>query len=580
MAAVGEARGWPGPGTPSSCIRRSTSLPAGSGRSRAARSRRRAAAAPPGAAPRAAVAGAYVHARREAGVARRLERAARADLDQAEAAAAFGPEPRAVAEGRDPDAEPARRREDALARGASTLPVDRCAPLTAGSAVPAPEPVAPERGGHARPKAHRLAPRPRRGASHLVTAREPRARQLERPAEPARQGRQRPQDSRGHEARAGGRRERGEVGARGTATRPPCPSRMPRSSSSRKQSGTSHSSGRRKLPIGPPTSSASTWARSSATPALAIDHLAERRCRTAPRRYPGREARVEAQRLRSVRGLRADRREGVGAALDDPGHVDERLDVVHDGRAAEQAPLDGVGRSRPDLAAPALERGEERRLLAAHVAAEAADRTSNAESASRGSAGPRSPAARASATAHSRAREGRRVLGADEQRHRATPRRHSRRAPGLRARRAGRAPAGRGPRRTPGSPSSPLAITTFSRRAAAAATPLRGGREAGAAAAALAGALERSQHLLGAPSRARRAPSYAPSARAAASPEKSPRPIRRVTIGSAPRQRTDVATGAGARASRIASAPSALQRAWTRPRSSSATGERSQCPRQ
>ena len=51
----------------------------------------------------------------------------------------------------------------------------------------------------------------------------------------------------------------------------------------------------------------------------------------------------------------------------DVGHVGQGLDVVDHGRLAEDADLAGERRLRARLAAPALERVEERRLLAADV---------------------------------------------------------------------------------------------------------------------------------------------------------------------------------------------------------------------
>ena len=65
-------------------------------------------------------------------------------------------------------------------------------------------------------------------------------------------------------------------------------------------------------------------------------------------------------------------RERLAAVEDDERHVDQRLDVVDDGRLAEQADLDRERRLVARLAALALDRLEERRLLAADVGAGAA----------------------------------------------------------------------------------------------------------------------------------------------------------------------------------------------------------------
>ena len=97
-------------------------------------------------------------------------------------------------------------------------------------------------------------------------------------------------------------------------------------------------------------------------------------CRTAPRR--GRPRDVAARRRRAAcrsmprvpdRGERRRRRRARSAST-----FDERLDVVDDGRLAEQADLDRERRLVARLAAVALDRVEERRLLAADVRAGAA----------------------------------------------------------------------------------------------------------------------------------------------------------------------------------------------------------------
>ena len=65
----------------------------------------------------------------------------------------------------------------------------------------------------------------------------------------------------------------------------------------------------------------------------------------------------------------ADRRERRAALAHDPRDGGQRLDVVDDGRPAEQAVLGGVRRLLLGLAALALERLQQDRLLAQHVRA-------------------------------------------------------------------------------------------------------------------------------------------------------------------------------------------------------------------
>ena len=83
---------------------------------------------------------------------------------------------------------------------------------------------------------------------------------------------------------------------------------------------------------------------------------------------------ADAEELRAGRALGADRLERLGAAVlaDDQQDVDERLDVVDGGRLAEQPDLDRERRLVARLAALALDRLEQRRLLAADVGAGAA----------------------------------------------------------------------------------------------------------------------------------------------------------------------------------------------------------------
>src|SRR5207248_3656612 len=80
----------------------------------------------------------------------------------------------------------------------------------------------------------------------------------------------------------------------------------------------------------------------------------------------------DAEELRPGALLRADRAEPVRAAQHDVRHAGERLDVVDDGRAAEEPVGGRKGRLDARVAALALERLDEARLLAADVGAGAA----------------------------------------------------------------------------------------------------------------------------------------------------------------------------------------------------------------
>ena len=80
----------------------------------------------------------------------------------------------------------------------------------------------------------------------------------------------------------------------------------------------------------------------------------------------------QAEELRAGRALGPGPGERLAAAGHDERHVGQRLDVVDDGRLAEQPDLDRERRLVARLAALALDRLEERRLLAADVGAGAA----------------------------------------------------------------------------------------------------------------------------------------------------------------------------------------------------------------
>ena len=93
-------------------------------------------------------------------------------------------------------------------------------------------------------------------------------------------------------------------------------------------------------------------------------------CRTAPRRCRAAATCArDAEQLGPRRALGTDRGVGRSALEHDRQHVDQRLDVVDHGRLAEQAALDRERRLVARLAAVALDRVEERRLLAADVRA-------------------------------------------------------------------------------------------------------------------------------------------------------------------------------------------------------------------
>ncbi len=122
-------------------------------------------------------------------------------------------------------------------------------------------------------------------------------------------------------------------------------------------------------------------------PAGQLEQLAERRAELEL--VEARPARRGPRRRRaSDRSIAACRCGVRRAALeDDGGHVDERLDVVDDRRLAEQADLDRERRLVARLAAVALDRLEERRLLAADIGAGAA--RSSMSKAKRGPSHPR-----------------------------------------------------------------------------------------------------------------------------------------------------------------------------------------------
>ena len=129
---------------------------------------------------------------------------------------------------------------------------------------------------------------------------------------------------------------------------------------------------RRRRPAAPP----SRIVRISAPAGHAagqVDEVAQRRpefdlvrARAARRGRTGRRASARSRPPAPIRGV------GLAAHLEDERDVGQRLDVVHDGRLAEQPDLDRERRLVARLAALALDRLEEGRLLAADVGAGAA----------------------------------------------------------------------------------------------------------------------------------------------------------------------------------------------------------------
>ena len=106
--------------------------------------------------------------------------------------------------------------------------------------------------------------------------------------------------------------------------------------------------------------------------AILVDQLAQRdpgRRQLDPRLA---HATADAKPPQPAAAVAAVRREPVAAALEDLSHPEERLDVVHQRRAAEQPALGDIRRAQPRHAAPALDRFDHRRLLAADIGAGAA----------------------------------------------------------------------------------------------------------------------------------------------------------------------------------------------------------------
>ena len=103
-----------------------------------------------------------------------------------------------------------------------------------------------------------------------------------------------------------------------------------------------------------------------------LDQVAQRRAELDLVGARPRDVAGQAEQLRPGRALRADRGVRLAAHPRMQRDVGQRLDVVDDRRLAEQADLDRERRLVARLAALALDRFEERRLLAADVGAGAA----------------------------------------------------------------------------------------------------------------------------------------------------------------------------------------------------------------
>ena len=164
---------------------------------------------------------------------------------------------------------------------------------------------------------------------------------------------------RGRTRRSAARRRRGRRLVRTRARRPSRGSRRPSRAPS-KESGRSSWSGRRNEPAAPPSSTAFA----GSAPAT-LEQLAQRSSRAAARRGPAGSTFPETQKRRVPSSPRAVPAYAGPLAED----VEERLDVVHHRRLAEEPDLDRERRLVARLAAVALDRLEERRLLAADVRA-------------------------------------------------------------------------------------------------------------------------------------------------------------------------------------------------------------------
>ncbi len=154
-----------------------------------------------------------------------------------------------------------------------------------------------------------------------------------------------------------------------------------------------------------------------------------------------RKERIERDDLRPPALAPAERGVGIAAVADDPGDVDQRLHVVDECGATEQAPTPRIRRSDAHLRAPAFDRVQQGRLLPAQVAAFAADDLHvEGETPRPRTSGPRTPSCRALSIGTLQRpprRSGTRGGGRCSP---ARPRRRGRRRPSPPARRTGRPP--------------------------------------------------------------------------------------------------------------------------------------------
>ena len=141
----------------------------------------------------------------------------------------------------------------------------------------------------------------------------------------------------------------------------PEPSVAPRSRVPSIVSARSRSSGPTNEPAAPPSSTARSSDPARTPPASSISS-------------PERDAELDLVHARPFdRTGEAEQLAAGAPAAQDRQHVGERLDVVDDGRLAEQTDLHGERRLVARLATVALDRVEDRRLLTADVGAGAAD---------------------------------------------------------------------------------------------------------------------------------------------------------------------------------------------------------------
>ena len=153
------------------------------------------------------------------------------------------------------------------------------------------------------------------------------------------------------------------------ATTPPWPTLAPMARSSSKPSGVSSSRGGmhagdrpaddqalQRSPMRRPPPSSSTTRRTGMPNSTSY-------------RPGSAEERVERQRPWCPARSRTPARVGIAAVRDDPRDVDQRLDVVDQRRPAEEARLRGIRRPGAHFGPPSFDRVEQRRLLAADVAA-------------------------------------------------------------------------------------------------------------------------------------------------------------------------------------------------------------------